>query len=205
MSLGSQFSCKRSSPFLGRKSCATSASSNCGIPVSSGGAAWRRYRRSTGVTTPEKPEAPELRRPGASDGPPIGRTAKDLTPRCGYKGSRPQRSLDRGIPKGGMRTHHPGSSEEVGGGVGFPRELESCYRHARNAERQGQDVPDSRGKQIWKGEPRQPLGGRGSLGEVDEGGRSTFRCAPQSLCNERAALRPPLFASFARCRVCALA
>ena len=55
------------------------------------------------------------------------------------------RSLDRGIPKGGVSTHHPGSSEVVGE-LGFPRELESCYRHARNAERQGQDVPDSRGK-----------------------------------------------------------
>ena len=30
--------------------------------------------------------------------------------------------------------------------MGWPRELESCYRHARNAERQGKDVPDSRGK-----------------------------------------------------------
>ena len=34
---------------------------------------------------------------------------------------------------------------EVGGGWGWPRELESCYRHARNAERQGEDVPGSRG------------------------------------------------------------
>jgi hypothetical protein len=54
--------------------------------------------------------------------------------------------LDRGIPKGGAVTHHPtkvrGGSGE---GLGWPRELESCYRHARNAERQGQDVPDSRG------------------------------------------------------------
>ena len=54
-------------------------------------------------------------------------------------------ALIEGFQKGEWSPIIRGRSEEVWGGPGCPRELESCYRHARNAERQGQDVPGSRG------------------------------------------------------------